>query len=87
VVGLVGALAAAQLQLFRYGSRWRLYRHYYSDLMKTGRHFGMNVAAAGTCNDEKWNDFEKEIGNTIEQYNHGYDSEVISPTQPGGALH
>jgi Protein of unknown function (DUF4231) len=85
-VGLIGALAAAALQLFRYGSRWRINRHYYSDLIRTGRNFGMDVAASGTCEDGKWKKFQSEIGNIIEQYNNVYDSEVISATQPSGAL-
>lgn len=87
VVGLVGALAAAALQLFRSGSRWRMNRHYYSDLIRTGRNFGMDIAAAGGAERDKWMIFQNEVADIIESYNSVYDSEVISPTQPGGTLH
>jgi hypothetical protein len=85
-VGLIGALAAAALQLFRSGSRWRMNRHYYSDLIRTGRNFGMDIAASGACEDNEWSKFQKAIAGIIERYNNVYDSEVISPTQPGGTL-
>src|SRR5262249_30766274 len=54
VVGLIGALATAALQLFRVGPRWRLNRHYYADLIGSGRTFGMDVAAADGCAEQKW---------------------------------
>lgn len=86
-VGLIGALAAAALQLFRSGSRWRMNRHYYSDLIRIGREFGLDVEKSGSCDDARWGKFQKEISDIIEHYNSTYDSEVISPTQPSGALH
>jgi Protein of unknown function (DUF4231) len=85
VVGLIGALATAALQLFRSGSRWRMNRHYYSDLIKIGRDFSMGIAASGHCGGAEWKAFQKEVGDVIERYNTVYDSEVISPTQPSGA--
>lgn len=87
VVGLIGALAAAALQLFRSGSRWRMNRHYYSDLIRSGRNFSMDVAEHEGSEDGKWRAFQKEVEGIIENYNTLYDSEVISPTQPSGAMH
>jgi hypothetical protein len=86
IVGLIGALAAAGLQLLRFGSRWRINRHYYSDLIRAGRNFGMDVATSEGCEENRWKDFQEQITDIIENYNNVYDSEVISPIQPGGAL-
>lgn len=82
-VGLLGALATAALQLFRSGSRWRLNRDYYSDLIRKGRDFGLNIEAAGKRDDKIWQTFQSEVSDIIERYNSTYDSAVISPTQPG----
>jgi hypothetical protein len=84
VVGLIGALAAAALKLFRVGPRWQINRHYYADLIGIGRSFGMDVAASGSCGKEQWENFQQKVGDIIVQFNNVYDSEVISPTQPGG---
>jgi hypothetical protein len=87
IIGLIGALAAAGLQLMRFGSRWRLNRHYYSDPIGAGRNFGMDVATTESCDESKWNSFQEQITTIMENYNNVYDSEVISPIQPGGSLH
>lgn len=86
VVGLIGALASAWLQLLRFGSRWRMNRHYYSDLIRAGRVFGMDVARSGSCDADRWKGFQEQVMDTIENYNNVYDSEVISPIQPGGSV-
>jgi hypothetical protein len=82
VVGLIGALATAALQLFRYGPRWRLYRDYYHDLITLGRQFAAGVATAGSCPPEEWEKFRVEVISVIEKYDAAYDSDIITPTQP-----
>lgn len=84
-VGLIGALAAAALQLFRSGSRWRMNRHCYADLIRAGQNFSIDVAMSKGCGDEQWKVFQKQVTDIIEHYDNVYDSEVITPTQPGGA--
>jgi hypothetical protein len=84
-VGLTGAMAAAALQLFRFGSRWRLNRDYYTELVSSGRTFAMQIARSpdATCTGDEWDRFQQDTDQVIARYNNLYDTEVISATQPG----
>jgi Protein of unknown function (DUF4231) len=82
-VGLIGALCSSFLQLFRFGSRWRLYRDNFSALLLTGRNYVTSLALTqGQPTQEAWNKFQGDVDATIANYDRAYDAEIISAVQP-----
>jgi hypothetical protein len=79
-VGLAGALTTATLTLFRFGSRWRLNREYYAELLQAGRNYALLGAPA-----DGWTAFQQRVDGYIAAYDRSYDAEIISAAQPTGA--
>jgi hypothetical protein len=82
-VGLIGALCSSFLQLFRFGSRWRLNRDYFSALLLKGRTYVTSLALAQEAPTQKeWDAFRRDVDVTISNYDRTYDAEIISAVQP-----
>jgi hypothetical protein len=77
VIGLIGALTGAALTLFRFGSRWRLYRDFYSELLQAGREYILLGAPP-----DGWTGFQQRVDGYMAAYDRAYDAEVITAVQP-----
>jgi Protein of unknown function (DUF4231) len=82
-VGLLAALCSSFLQLFRFGTRWRLNRDYFSALLLKGRTYVTSLTLLqGQPTQQTWEDFRRDVDVTIANYDRTYDAEIISAVQP-----
>jgi Protein of unknown function (DUF4231) len=78
-LSLVAALSTALLQLFRFGEKWRLYRHYYHRLRSAGWHFAESARINKTTNspNDSFHAFVHEVEKTLNDFETEYQTDAI----------
>jgi len=81
-LSLVAALSIALLELFRFGEKWRLYRHYSQRLVAEGWQFAERTGAYKAANDSNdstnaFNSFVDEVEAVLKNFETEYQTEAI----------